>query len=189
MEELTLDMLLAKIRDNDANVRLAAMQAAGPIGAAALEPLAKIVTDGSLEVSRMALRAMWQIVRHVGRPGADAEKAQSVAKLLEMLADGQPVAIRREVLWMVSELGTDESVVPVAKLLGSPELREDARGALQRIPGDNAVAALRNAFGSASGDFRAALACALRARGVEVAEPPCPKLVPTKATSVKPVGR
>jgi len=189
MEELTLDMLIARIKDKDPNVRTAAWRAAGPIGAPALAPLAKVVAEGELEVSRAAKRAMWQIVRHAGRPGANAERQQVVAALLPLLGNDQPVEIRREVLWMVSELGTDESVEPVAALIGSADLREDARMVLQRIPGDKSLAALKAALAAAPADFKPNVACALRARGVEVPEVPCPKLVPTKQTSVKPVGR
>jgi HEAT repeat protein len=188
---MKVDELIAKIKDKDDKVRSAAWLAAGEVGAPAIKPLAAVMSDAAseLEVSRAAKRAMWQIVRHVGRPGAEAEKKPVVVEVLALLADGQPVPLRREALWMLSEIGGDDSIDPLAKLLGNKDLREDARCSIQRIPGDKSLSALKAALGAAPDDFKVAIAESLRARGVEVPGLPSPKLVPTKQTSVKPVGR
>ncbi|MGA2064346.1 MAG: hypothetical protein ABSG86_05235 [Thermoguttaceae bacterium] len=188
---LTVEELLAKIKDKDDKVRSAAWLAAGEAGAPAVKPLAAVACDAGteLEVGRAAKRATWKIVRSAGRPGADAEKNAVVVELLGLLAEGRPAPLMREVLWMLSEIGGDESVLPAAKLLASRELREDARCCLQRIPGDKSLAALRAGLAAAPPDFKSAMADALRARGVDVPGVPSRKLVPAKATSVKPVGR
>lgn len=190
-EELTLERLLAQIQDKDDRVRAAAWQAAGQVGAKAVRPLADIAASGELEVARSANRALWKIVRTVGRPGAESQRAATVTALIDVLGDGLlPVQLRRDVIWMLSEIIRDDEIDPegAASLLDDPDLQEDARCALQRVPGENSLAALKLGFGRATGDFKAALACALRARGVQVAEPPCPKLVPTKKTSVRPIA-
>jgi HEAT repeat protein len=188
---MTVEELLAKIKDKDDKVRSAAWLAAGEVGAPAVKPLAAVVCDPSseLEVGRATKHAMWKIVRSAGRPGADAEKNAVVAELLALLAEGQPTPLAREVLWMLSEIGGNESVLPLAKLLVSRELREDARCCLQRIPGDKSLGALRAGLAAAPDDFKSAMADALRARGVDVSDVRSKKLVPTKSTSVKPVGR
>ena len=67
------------------------------------------------------------------------------------------------------------------------DLREDARMALERIPGKRAVTTLKNAFEKAPEDFKPNIAQSLRKRGQEVAGYPCQKLVPTKKTDVKPL--
>lgn len=187
----TVEQLIARIKDNNDQVRGQAWQSAGPLGAAAIEPLARLSVDPSseLEVARSARRAMWSIVRYAGRPGAQAEKKSVATALAALLAHHWPVALRRDVLWMLSEIADDEAVPSVASLLKHPELREDARCCLQRIPGNLAVEALRAGLAAAEGDFQSALAESLRARGVQVADLPSKKLVPTKQTSVKPVGR
>ena len=188
---MTVEELLAKIKDKDDKVRSAAWLAADEVGAPAVKPLAAVVCDTSsdLEVGRAAKRALWKIVRSAGRPGADAEKNAAVAELLALLAEGQPAPLAREVLWMLSEIGGDESVLPVAKLLASRELREDARCCLQRIPGEKSLGALRAGLAAAPHDFKSAMADSLRARGVDVPDVPSKKFVPAKSTSVKPVGR
>jgi len=85
---------------------------------------------------------------------------------------------------MLSEIGSDESVKPLAALLQKPQLREDARMALERIDVEAALAALQAALTTAPEDFRPNLAQSLRRRGVNVPGVPSARLVPTKQTSV-----
>lgn len=133
-----------------------------------------------LEVARAAKRGLWKIVRHVGRPGAAAEKNAVVAELLGLLDDTYSTAVRREVLWMLSELAGDEAVAPVARYLTDQQLREDARMVLERIPGEQSLAALKTGLEAAPNDFKIHIAQSLRARGVRVPGLPCQKLVPSK---------
>lgn len=155
----------------------------------AITELAAQMNDSDVERVRSAQRDLWQQVRHTGRPGADQERADLVAQLMSLLQDDQTATVRREVLWMLSEIGGDESVERIGALLQHPELREDARMTLQRIPGDTSLAALQTALQSAPDDFKLNLAQSLRARGAEVSGLPCEKLKPTRPTQVKPVGR
>jgi len=182
--------LITKIKDQDDKVRTEAWLGAGEVGAPAVKPLAAVMTDSDMEVARAAKRGLWRIVHHVGRPGADDEEKAVVAELIALLAgDDQPASVRREVLWMLSEIGGDEVVPHSVALLTDKDLREDARMALQRIPGGASVAALKSALTSAADDFKPNLAQSLRQRGQTVAGIPCQKLTPTKKTTVKPVGR
>jgi hypothetical protein len=73
-------------------------------------------------------------------------------------------------------------------VLKDAELREDARMALDRIPGQASLAALQQALEQTTDDFKHNLAQSLRHRGVEVSGIPCQKLVPTRETSVKPAS-
>ncbi len=181
--------LIAKIKSQDEKVRTRAWLGAGQVGAAAVKPLAETMTDANREVALAARRALAQIVHDAGRPGAEEQKKAVIAELPPLLGDERPAAVRREVLWLISEIGGDESVGAVAALLTNSELREDARCVLQRIPGDKSLAALRAGLESLPADFRPAVAESLRARGVPVSGYPDQKLVPTKPTGVKPVGR
>ena len=143
------------------------------------------LADGDVEVARAAKRAMWRRVRQVGRPDAGDEKQAVVSALISLLQGSQPAAVYREVLWMLSEIGSAESVGPIAAMLSNKTAREDARMTLERIPGEESVLALESALESAPADFKANLAQSLRARGQEVPGLPCQKLKPTKQTKVQ----
>ncbi|MCC6490239.1 MAG: HEAT repeat domain-containing protein [Candidatus Hydrogenedentes bacterium] len=180
-----VDKLIAALRDEDEIVRTNAWVAAGEVGAPAVGPLADLMLDAQPEVARAAKRALWQVARHSGRPGAESDKAAVVAALLTVLAGERPDAVRREVMWMLSEIGGDESVAPLASLLSTAELREDARMCVERIPGTASLDALKSALDSVPQDFKANIAESLRKRGVEVPEFPSVKLAPSRATSVQ----
>jgi len=179
-----VDELITGLKSDNAEKRTQAWQSAGQVGAPAVKPLAKIMTNDNLEVARAAKRALWQIVRYTGRPGANQEKRVVEAELIDLLGDEQPIAVRREVLWMLSEIGSRRSIEPITRLIKNEDLREDARMALERIPNRRAVAAMKSAFETATDDFKPNIAQSLRKRGEEVAGYPCQKLVPTKKTDV-----
>ena len=182
-----VDKLISRIKDDSAEVRTEAWQRAGEVGAPAVKPLAEVMTDENLEVARAAKRALWKIVRVAGRPEGGRQKRAVETQLIDLLGESQPVAVRREVLWMLSEIGERSSVRPIAELMANKELREDARMALERIPLEGAVRALKAGFEAAPEDFKLNLAQSLRKRGEEVAGYPCQKLVPKKKTNVKPL--
>ena len=179
----SVDDLIAKIKSADDKVRGPAWQGVAPYGAPAIKPLAGLMTDANFEVARSAKRAIYVIIRHAGRPDAPSE-AQAVGKELIPLLKSEAVPVRREALWMLSEIGGADAVAPMAVLLSDPEVREDARCALTRIPGSEATAALKTAFASAPEDFKYAVAESLRKRGEKVDGYPSRKLVPTKQTTV-----
>jgi HEAT repeat protein len=177
--------LVAKIKSTDEDAHgPAAWQEAGPAGAPAVKPLAALLTDSNFEVARSAKRALYRIVYHTGRPGAESEARAVEAELIPLLKnDAAPV--RREMLWLLSEIGGEDAVTPMATLLTNLETREDARCALERLPSVRATAALQSAFTSAPEDFKFALAESLRHRGEKITGYPSKKLVPTKQTSVR----
>jgi len=183
----SLDDFLARIKSADDDVRTAAWLRAGDVGAAAVGPLAELSGDESMEVARAAKRGLWQIVRYCGRPGADAERKAVTAALIALLSDGQPPSLRRDVLWMLSEIGGRDSVAPIAALLSNTDLREDARMSLERIPGEASLAVLKAALDTVPDDFKLNIAQSLRQRGVVVPGLPCAKMVPAKQTDVKPL--
>ena len=183
---MSVSDLIAKIKSKDPAVRCAAWQEADQLGAEALGPLAAVMADpgADLEVALAAKHAMWTIVHHALAPGAAASQQPIVAGLVNLLgAENQPVMVRSEVLWMLSEIGGDESVDPIAKLLADGQLREAARCALERIPGKKSSAALRRALESGPADFKPALAQSLRARGETVEGVPPFKAAPVYKTA------
>jgi HEAT repeat protein len=184
----SLEALLAQLKSADDKARTEAWCAAGPLGAAAVQPLVALLTGADREVVRAASRALGKIVHYAGRPGAGAERKAVGKALIAGLSAGQPAAVRRELVWLLSELGGDEAVPPVAALLSDPELRDDARMFLERLPGNKAIAALKAALKLAPENFKPNLAHALRRKGINVKGVPDLRRVPTKATGVKPTA-
>lgn len=181
---MTTTELIERIKGADDKARGEAWQSAGPLGAPAVQPLSQVAASGEMEVARSAKRAIWKIVRHAGRPGADKERKAVAAELLPLIGAGDP-NVRREYVWMLSEIGDEKAVEPLAALLNVLDLREDARAALQRIPGRQSLSALKAALKTAPESYRPAIAVSLRARGETVRDYPSEKLVPTKKTAVK----
>ena len=182
-----VDELIVKLKDKNDRVRADALLNAGEVGAPAVKPLAKVMADKDIEVSRAGKRALWKIVRRAGRPRARDEKKAVITELVGLLGDDQPTSVRREVLWMLSEICGRTSIKLIAALLSNKELREDARMVLQRIPGKQSLAALKNGLKAAPEDFKLNIAQSLRKRGVKIRGLACVKLVPTKKTNVKPL--
>lgn len=183
----TVDELVNALKSSDDKIRGDAWLNAAPLGADAVTPLATLMTDADFEVARAARRALWKIIRHAGRPEAEDEQKAVVNKLNGLLTHNQPAAVCSEVLWMLSEIGDDTSVEPIAALLSDEAHREDARMALQQIPGKKSLSALQTAFSALPDDFnfKANLAQSLRNRGVVIFDIPIQKLIPTKQTKVK----
>lgn len=188
-EELTLETLIERIGSEDANVRAAARDNAGQVGAVAIAPLARIACEGDFEIARAANRAMQNVVYHAGRPDAADEAKAVSAALVQLVGPEPPLQFRRDVMWMIWQIAGPEAVEPVAALLDNPDLRDDARMCLEGLPADEAVDALQAELQTAPDDFKPALAHSLRKRGVTVRGIPELRLVPTKQTSVTPVDR
>lgn len=186
--DLGIQDLIERIRSPDEAVSGAAWQSAGPCGAAAVKPLAALMADVDYEVARKARRALYRVVRHAGNPAAPKQRKAVERELILVLRSG-PAPVCREVVWMLSEIGTAQAVGPIAALLAREEIREDARCALTRHPAPGAVKALKSAFATAAGDFKYALAESLRQRGVAVETCPSRKLVPTAQTGLAPSPR
>jgi len=169
----TAEDLFTALQSQDPDVRTEAWLSAGMVGAAAIDGLAKLVIEGNLEVGRAAKRALWKIVRTAGAPDGAREKSLVLNQLLKLLDAAKPPSLRREVLWMLSEISSGKADVDaVAELLSHPDLREDARCALERIPGDRSLAALKEGFARAPKDFKLNIAHSLRARGADVPAAP-----------------
>jgi len=179
--------LLEDIQSQDPARRSAAWQSTHESGAAVVVPLTGLLTHDEVEVVRAARRGLEHLVRHAGRPGAESERAAVEERLIGVLGAHPPVAVQRDVLWLLSEAGSELAVPRIAVLLADPELRDDARMALERIPGDDAVQALQAALQTAPEAFQPALAQSLHARGVPLPNVPNVKLVPEAQTSVQPV--
>ena len=180
--------LAAALKSKDDKQRAVAIDSAAECGPAAVKAVCPLLGDPETETIRAAKRALYKIVHDVGKPGAAAKAKAAEKEFVAVLQTSNSVPERREVLWMLSEIGGDDSVKPIAALLSNADLREDARCVLQRIPGKTSVKALENALKTVPEEFRYNVAESLRKRGEKVSGYPSKRLVPTKQTGVQPVA-
>ena len=182
----TIEGLIERIKSSDDAVSGAAWQNAGAYGAPAVQPLAELMSHPEFELARKARRALYRVVRRGGYPWSGRQREAIEVELIHAL-DTAPAPVRRELAWMLSEIGGRRAIPPLAALLVNLEVREDARCVLTRHPAPEATAALKSAFANAPDDFKYALAESLRQRGETVEGYPSRKLAATAQTSVQPV--
>jgi len=145
---------IGKIQDGNADVRYAAWRSAGQVGAPAVAPLGELVASQNRGVAKAASEALKTIAHHASRPGATAERKAVSAELVKLLGAEKPLVTRVKALELLAFTADDEFVPPIARLLNDEKLREDARRALERIPGRASVQALMEALSKASEEFR-----------------------------------
>ncbi len=186
MNQLTLEQLIQDIQSENHNIRAAARDQAGTVGAVAVRPLGEIAAGDNFEIARAANRAIQNIVYFTGRPGAEEEAAAVAAELLGLLDDSNPTQLRKDALWMIWQISGEQATRRVATCLQDPAIAEDARMALERLPGEGATSALQEAFDKASEEDRPALAYSLGMRGVSVEGVPDLRLQGVKPSTVVP---
>ncbi|MFW6163570.1 MAG: HEAT repeat domain-containing protein [Planctomycetota bacterium] len=92
-------------------------------------------------------------------------RPQIETRLLGLLQGKATVDARRWACRQLSIVASAKSVPPLASRLTDPDLAHMARWALERIPGDEAGAALRKALPTAKGELRIGLINSIACRG------------------------
>ncbi len=155
METVSLKDWLDKLKSPDADVHNQAARAAGPWGAAAITPVAEMMASPDKGVARAATQAMQHIAYYSTRPGASPLETQRVSEeLWKAASTPRPRMIRSQALNLLGLIGSGSIVPWLARLLNDPEVREDARLSLERIPGPQAQRALELALRQAPLDFQ-----------------------------------
>jgi hypothetical protein len=179
-EEPAVTKFITDLKSADDRVRGDALEKAARFGASVVSALADLLAAAETENRRAAQRALYRIVRHAGRPGAEVEARAVEVELVKAMNQNRPVQARRDLLWITSEIGKDLALDTVASFLGNAELREDARCVLQRMPGDKSLEILKTAHEAAGDDFKKNLAESLVKRGVAPPGFQSEKLKPVK---------
>jgi len=150
----TIEEFLAQIRSSDAEARYKAWQSAGPMGAAAIQPLSDLAAGEDKLVALAANGAMEKIAHYAARPGT-GNAAEAVSKELLKVADSpRPRMVRTNLLRLVGFIADSRSIPGLVQLLSDPEIREDARLALEKIPGNAATEAFKKAVKTVPADFQ-----------------------------------
>ena len=154
-----------KIKAADAATRDAAWR--GMANPAAEVGMISDVAGSDNKAAAKAARGLLEAIAHrAARPGSRSE-AQAVTKeLLAVAQSNRPTPVRALALHLTGFTADGAAVPALAKLLAVPEVQDEARMALERIPGSAATNALKTAQKSAPSDFRPALAQSLRNRAL-----------------------
>lgn len=151
-----LNRFLSDLQSQDLKIRQRAWQSAGPLGAPAVEPLGKLLTSPDKGIARAAGFALEKIAHYAARPGSRSRRAVT-NELLKLAQAAHPLPTRRQALVWLGFTAENSSVPELAKLLSDTAVREDVRTALERIPGNESLKALKAATRSADGSFKQAL--------------------------------
>ena len=163
----TITEFIEKMKSPEADVRYAAWKAAGPVGAPAVVSLADLAASPDKGIAKSARGALQNIVHYAARPGARAEAHAVSVELLKIASDGnRPRTVRADTLNWVGFTADSRTVPGVARLLADEQMRDEARMALERVPGSAATGALRQAAQNSPDDFRPALQQSLHNRAL-----------------------
>jgi len=159
------DTWLQQIASPDANVRQAAWLDAARYGAPAIPPLGKLMAGEDKGVARAARLAMEVIVANAGAPGGGGKRLDVSRALCDLVKTKQPATVRAIQIRMLALVGGDEVVPTLSGLLADQDVGDDARQALQRIPGQAATDALLAALDRATPEKKPGFINALAHRG------------------------
>ncbi len=128
-------LFLKEVASPNPHVRYTAWRFASRRGAGAVVPLGDLCASEDQGVAKAARGALQEVALYAGRPGAEDE-ARAVSERLLLLTDAsRPRSVRAHALHLLGFVADKRSTAPIARLLGDPEVGEEARMALERIPG------------------------------------------------------
>ncbi len=159
---------LAAIRSDNPDERFAAWRQAGEAPASVIPELGRLQAGSNPGVARAAAEALTTMVHAVGKDAAAPNRAAVVNGLLGLSANG-PLTVRVHALRLLSNIAGEDAVPAIAASLRSPELREEAVYALERIPGSASIQAIVSAYNAAPAEFRPRLLAALGHRQAQEA--------------------
>ena len=141
-----------------------------PAGVDAIVPLSHMMTGEDRVAGKAAGEELNRVVHHAARPGASAEAKAASMQLVKLIGKETPRMVRSEALRLLGLVAGAEAVPAIAAQLSDTDIREDARMALERIPGRAAEAALRGALKTTPADYHPAIQQSLRHRSVKFRE-------------------
>ncbi len=164
---MNLNEYLIRIQSPDAGIRYSAWKSAWSQKSDAVAPLAKLASSPDKGIAKAANAALPILAHHSARPGA-YEEAESMASELLKIAESSdyPMLIRAQSLNLIGCISPAQLVPRIAKLLATDELREEARMAIERIPGNPSTHALKAGLRSTPESFHKNLQQSLHNRSL-----------------------
>jgi HEAT repeat protein len=155
--ETELKEFFDRIQSRNPDARQAAVRVATKMGIGVVGPLGDLVDSTNRPVSLSAQAALKNIAAYAGRPAAAAER-RAVAEAFTKLLDKEHSRVLRTLALELLSITGDDAVVPnITALLADAEVRDEARRALEGIPGPASLKALIEAAGKTEGAFRVAV--------------------------------
>ncbi len=151
---MELNEYLSRIQSTDAGIRYYAWKSSALQKADAVAPLAKLACSSDKGVAKAANAALPILAHNSARPGA-YEEAESTANELLKVAENSEYThmVRANALHLAGCIAPAQLVPKIAKLLAIEELREEARMAIERIPGNPSTHALKAGLKSTPENF------------------------------------
>lgn len=135
-----------QIKSTNVDVRFGAARSAWQQGTDNIVPLADLMAADDAGVAKSAKMAAEAIVHRASRPNHADDAAKASAELLKVAADGKRLKrVRGQALEWLGFVATGSNVNDISELLTDADVREEARMALERIPGEESLAALQAA--------------------------------------------
>ena len=119
--------------------------------------LADGMASADKPTAKAAKELLIALAHRAARPGAGMEAAGVTKELIKVANSKQSAAVRGYALHLLGCTADGRSVPKIALLLGQEDVQDEARMALERVPGSAATNALKTAMKTAAPDFRAAL--------------------------------
>ena len=154
---IAAEAFIDQIQSADADIRYTAWRSAGTQLPSAVAPLAGLLESPDKGIAKAAKGALETLV-YESSPG-DRERADAIAdELAKVAADhARSRPVRAEVIHLIGFVAHHLVVPDLAVLLDDLEVRDEARMALERIPGHSSLNALKNAARLCIDPFRAHL--------------------------------
>lgn len=144
--------------------RWQAAAGAASVGPDAIADLGRLMASDDPATAKAAGEALRKVVCAAAAPGSK-DRAKAASGLEGLITSATPRQVRSDALLLMGQVGGDAQVPALIALLREPDVREDARMALERIPGKRATQALERELQQASPGYRPAIQQSLRARG------------------------
>lgn len=162
-EKISIEDWVTAIRAGDDAARWASAEIAPQDPAQAVGPLGQIMQGKDPAAAKAAAYALQRIAHAAGQPDADKDERHNVAnELLKLARADNARSVRSDALMYLGLIGAGEQVQQIQALLADTDAQEDARRALERIPGREAERALADAHVAPS--YSAAIQQSLRHR-------------------------
>ena len=160
----SLEQFMQEIQNDNADVRYTAWSHAGEMDVDVIAPLAALVVAENPGVARAASEALTTLAHASAASGMDEKRKRVCAELLRFISPSSPAKTRTQAFRLLAFVAEADAVPALAPWLHTPDVREEAVYALERIPGPAAARALLDALHNAAEEFRPRLLAALKDR-------------------------